>query len=471
MASGQSRQAAAIVDNDDYQHHQPLSPNSLAYTSSALSVSILCMFESEVPFDDDTSTYLHLGDLCLNSHPRFSSVIINDRSGTARWKKITVNLEDHVKVPRFPGGMSPDEYSNYFQEYLSKICNAPFREGIPMWEIHICNYPTRDAAGSIVIRLHHALGDGFTLMGALMSFVKRADDPSLPLTFPSSSKQRYDKKTVFSRLSESAQRFWDTASDVVWSAVESRRGADDGSAIRSGNVEIVSVPICSTRLVLPLDQVHEVKSKIDATINDVVLGMIFYGIHLYNHKMNQTSSRKRMTALVTVNTRKFGGYQPVKDMLEANSSANSSTTIDILIPSCDDVEKVDPLIFILEAQKAIKRKRNSMMTVIKLSLFQMLCKIKGAEVVGQQYYHIVNNSSMIISNLIGPKEKMKVSKYLLKNFYFFLTGCPIGIVANVMSYCGHLTLVVTIEKDFIAPEMLINYINEAFERIYAKVMG
>jgi len=54
-----------------------------------------------------------------------------------------------------------------------------------MWEIHIIKYPTSHAARNVIFKLHHSLGDGFSLMGALLSCLQRVDNPSLPLTFPS----------------------------------------------------------------------------------------------------------------------------------------------------------------------------------------------------------------------------------------------------------------------------------------------
>ncbi|CAL9018517.1 unnamed protein product, partial [Prunus brigantina] len=44
----------------------------------------------------------------------------------------------------------------------------------PLWEIHILKYPTSHAAGTLIFKLHHALGAGYSLMGALLSCLQNA---------------------------------------------------------------------------------------------------------------------------------------------------------------------------------------------------------------------------------------------------------------------------------------------------------
>ncbi|QHO09289.1 O-acyltransferase [Arachis hypogaea] len=66
----------------------------------------------------------------------------------------------------------------------------------PLWEVHIVNSPTSDAHGSVIFKLHHALGDGYSLMGALLSCLQRADDPSLPLSFPTLKPSNQESKST-----------------------------------------------------------------------------------------------------------------------------------------------------------------------------------------------------------------------------------------------------------------------------------
>ncbi|GLU06413.1 hypothetical protein SLE2022_234520 [Rubroshorea leprosula] len=161
---------------------EPLSFTGVYFNSSALSICILGILESAVPIDD-TLTMTLLQDALLPINTRFSSVKVRSSNGAMRWKKVDVKLKDHVKIPVYPAGLSLQSYDNYLTDYLSILAMEQLPQNRPLWEIHIIKYPTRHAAGNLVFELHHALGDGFSLMGAVLSCLQRADDPSRPLTF------------------------------------------------------------------------------------------------------------------------------------------------------------------------------------------------------------------------------------------------------------------------------------------------
>ena len=96
-----------------------------------------------------------------------------------------VNVEDHVKVAVFGEDKSTEYYSNQFDIYISQLANSKMSLQKPLWELHIFNYPTINGAkATIIFKFHHALADGISLMGVVLSCVQRHDDPFKPLSFP-----------------------------------------------------------------------------------------------------------------------------------------------------------------------------------------------------------------------------------------------------------------------------------------------
>ncbi|KAJ6371702.1 hypothetical protein OIU77_002090 [Salix suchowensis] len=179
----QEYKALEFMGEEEEEVTEPVSPTGQYFNSSVLSICILAVLESEVPIDDSLTMTL-LKDVFLPINPRFSSVMVNDKNGEKQWKRVEVQLQDHVNIPVFPSGLSAISYENYFDDYISRTALKKFPQSQPLWEIHIVKYPTTKAAGNIIFKLHHALGDGFSLMGALLSCLQRADNPSLSLTFP-----------------------------------------------------------------------------------------------------------------------------------------------------------------------------------------------------------------------------------------------------------------------------------------------
>jgi hypothetical protein len=61
--------------------------------------------------------------------------------------------------------LSPEAYDGYVEDYISEIAMDQFPQNKPLWEVHIIQYPTTNAAGNLIFKFHHSLGDGYTLMG------------------------------------------------------------------------------------------------------------------------------------------------------------------------------------------------------------------------------------------------------------------------------------------------------------------
>jgi hypothetical protein len=70
---------------------------------------------------------------------------VKDERGILRWRKVKVNLEDHVNVPTFPPNL--EYYDDYVHDYLSQIAISPLPQSQPLWDVHIIKYPTKTSYG------------------------------------------------------------------------------------------------------------------------------------------------------------------------------------------------------------------------------------------------------------------------------------------------------------------------------------
>lgn len=193
---------------------------------------------------------------------------MKDEHGVQQWKKVKVKLEDHVNVPTFPPGL--ESYDQWVQDYLSGIALGELPQSRPLWEIHIIKYPTSNAEGTMVFKLHHALGDGFSLMGALFSCLQRADDPSLPLSFPT-SRVKGMKKSLWGSICCKVPRVLsvcaNTVQDVGWSLWKSNLAEDDVTPLRSGAPGLEFRPITISCIEFSLDDIRKIKVKVGGVIS------------------------------------------------------------------------------------------------------------------------------------------------------------------------------------------------------------
>ncbi|KAK6252919.1 hypothetical protein QUC31_014639 [Theobroma cacao] len=466
MGSEAQYKNAMALNAEEGEYSEPVSPTGQYFNSSALSIGVLGVLDSEIPIDDSPTMKL-LEDVFLPINPRFSSVMVQDENGAKQWKKVEVKLVDHVNVPVFPPGLSPESYDNYLSDYLSKIATEQLPQNRPLWNIHIVKYTTSNAAGSLIFKLHHALGDGYSLMGALLSCLQRAENPSVPLTFPALSSApnlSENSNSVFRSLYSA----FNTISDFGWSLLKSSFLEDDRTMIRSGDPGVQFKPVVISTMTFSLDHIKQIKTKLGVTINDAITGIIFFGTRLY---MQGTSSDKlsngNSTALVLLNTRTIGGYKSVKDMVKPDADSpwgNQFGFLHVSLPElASTAESCNPLEFIWKAQKLIQRKRNSKAVFFTGQLLEGLRKYRGPEATAKYIHSTLKNSSMTISNLIGPVERMALADHPVKSLYFMVVGVPQSLTITMVSYMGKLTVAIGTEKDFVDPQKFKSSVENAFQ--------
>ncbi|KAK7286753.1 hypothetical protein RJT34_21974 [Clitoria ternatea] len=412
---------------------EPVSPPGQYFNSSMICSYVFGFVEMAVPVDDLDAVTL-LKDVFLPINPRFSSIMVSLLSLSS----------SHTSKQAIVG-------------------------------IHIIKYPTTNAACTLIFKLHHAIGDGYSLMGALLSCLQRNDDPSLPLTFPSrtsSNPSQHAKKSLFNKIPSAISSFFSSISDFG-SSLKTRMIEDDKTPIRSGYEGTESQPFTLSNITLSLDHIKAIKSKLGVTINDVITGMIFYGIRLYMQEIDYMSKTSDSTGVVMLNTRNIRGYQSVQEMQKPEVKhlwGNKISFLQIPIPKLSQSRISNPLDFVWNAQKQIKKKRNSFSVYMMGILLDLEMKLRGPECVAKTIYKTLGNSSVVISNIFGPLEHMALAVHPISGLYFTMTGGPENVNITIMSYVNELRITLRTLKGFVYEQKFKFCMEKAFENIYQAAM-
>ncbi|KAK3043388.1 hypothetical protein RJ639_002690 [Escallonia herrerae] len=454
---------------------EPVSPTGQMLKSSVLSLVILGVLETEVPIHfSESRTLSLLEEVFLPINPRFSSLMVIDKKGEKKWKRVEVNLKDHVNVPVLPDKMSLEFYDEAFSDYLSKIGMEQLPEDRPMWEFHMFKYPTSTAAGNIIFKIHHALGDGYSLMGALLSCLQREDNPSLSLTFPSrQSTSKTDGEgghSIFKFVPRIFSGVINTMLDFGGSILKSTVAKDDLTPIRPIDDGAALQPITVTSMTFSLDHIKQIKFSLNVTINDVITGVVLFGARLYMEEASYESRRAHSTAVVLLSTRSINGYKSVSEMVKPNAEmpwGNRFAFLHVPIPKLTvAAESSDPLEFVLHTSNTIKKKRNSSGAHLTGAFLETIRKYKGSEAAAKYLCNTLTNSSIGISNMIGPTEKMALENHPIGGLYFVVAGNPQSLTITVMSYMKKLRVVVGATKGHIDSKDFKSCIEKAFEMIF-----
>lgn len=158
-----------------FERDEPLTPSSRLFFQPATSQVINCLVTSKSEMDID-AIKTGIRNSILMKLPRFCSVVVRDSRGRERWRRTHVNVDDHVIVHRQRLSDDPvvsDE--DCVNDFLADLAvSSPLGVDKPLWEFHLL-VPHNCA----VLRFHHSLGDGISLMSLFLSCCRRMDDPDL----------------------------------------------------------------------------------------------------------------------------------------------------------------------------------------------------------------------------------------------------------------------------------------------------
>lgn len=120
-------------------------------------------------------------------------------SAKLKWAKADVDLEQHVFTLYIDSKdiKAAGDADKYIEEYLYELTKTSIDMSKPLWDVHILNLsePTSQGAmGVVLVRFHHSIGDGMSLMSFFLSLARKASDPnsrpSLPVLFKKPLKHR-----------------------------------------------------------------------------------------------------------------------------------------------------------------------------------------------------------------------------------------------------------------------------------------
>ena len=86
-----------------------------------------------------------------------------------RWARTTVSVEDHIIVPALDPSAVATDSDKVVEDYVASLSTLPMPRSRPLWDFHLLNFPTSEAASTVVFRVHHSIGDGIALMAVLMT--------------------------------------------------------------------------------------------------------------------------------------------------------------------------------------------------------------------------------------------------------------------------------------------------------------
>ncbi|PKA61227.1 O-acyltransferase WSD1 [Apostasia shenzhenica] len=460
---------------------EPLSPHSRIFRQPQLNCHVISILGfGKIIGKDEMKAGL---EATLVRHPRFSSiqarhapvktdnlgvklVALSQVTGKAgvRWVRTTVNLDEHVVYKDLGHGECTDG-DRLVEDYASGLCRSPLDPSRPLWDVHILPIRSSEAASVAIFRFHHSLGDGVSLASLLLDCTRRTSDPESLPSIPGAGRRPAgigSRRFIF-WLWATTVYAWNTLVDIFLFFASATVLKDTRTAIK-GTEGIESRPKRFVHRALCLDDLKAIKS----TINDVLVGVLSAALSRYLSRNSGGILPKnlRIKSIMFVNIRPSTGIHELAKMMKKGSGAEWGNRIGYILLPLPVMKCDDPLEYVRKGEAIAERKKNSWGAKFIYTSCSLIVKTLGLKAAILPFYKAVSNTTLAMSNLVGPTEEVGFCGSPLVYIATSVYGHPQALTVHFQSYMNKMEVVLAADELAIPnPHELLDDIADSFELI------
>ncbi|KAG7548251.1 O-acyltransferase WSD1 C-terminal [Arabidopsis suecica] len=451
---------------------EPLSPMSHMLSSPNFFIVITFGFKVRC----NPSAFVEGINNSLINAPRFSSKMEIDykRKGDPVWIPVKVRVEDHVIEPdlEYSNIENPDQF---IEDYTSNIANIPMDMSKPLWEFHLLNIKTTKAESLAIVKIHHSIGDGMSLMSLLLACSRKTSDPDALISNTTATKKPVDSMAWWLFVG-----FWFMIRVTFTTIVEFSKLMLTICFLRDTKNPLMGNPSDGfqswkvVHRIISFEDVKLVKDTMNMKVNDVLLGMTQAGLSRYlSSKYDGSTAEKkkileklRVRGAVAINLRPATKIEDLADMMAKGSKCRWGNFIGTIIFPLWVKPENDPLEYIRRAKATMDRKKISLEAFIFYGIIKFTLKFFGGKAVEAFGKRIFGHTSLAFSNVKGPDEEISFFHHPIS---YIAGSALVGAQAlniHFISYVDKIVINLAVDTTTIAdPHRLCDDMVEALEII------
>ncbi len=448
------------VDSAFYYVERPETP---------MNIGALTIYEGHIDFQE----FVQLIDSRLHLAPRYFQRIVQAplHLGQPTWiDDPSFYLRNHVKR-----AILPTATEEHLRIKVGELLSSTLDRSKPLWEIYVIE--GLEDRTAIFFKVHHCMVDGlaavelFTMLMDLESDVKTPPEkptfaaPRLPdparLTFDSFQRDIFHRFNMLDKLGKDITR---VAFNLRDSNQRLKMLLGVAHLINNNLKPIRRLPIngvnSGQQMLIwgefPLDEVHSLRHKVGASVNDVMLSVLTDAVESYCRRRNM-NDQEFLRLLVPFNVRaeeEVGNY----------GNRISVLPIDVPFGVADPVERLKAT---TRFSKAMKESSLSLSMDMILTLPSLLPAPIQPSVWGIAPLAFSILAHTWCTNVAAPPVPVYLLGHKLKHVYgYFPLNPTMGIACVIVSYNRLITMTVVTDQAIVPdPDTLENDLREAYARL------
>uniref|UniRef100_A0A7N0T0Y8 Diacylglycerol O-acyltransferase n=1 Tax=Kalanchoe fedtschenkoi TaxID=63787 RepID=A0A7N0T0Y8_KALFE len=449
---------------------QPVTPAGRLFLRPEIDQIIHGVIGSDAPLDIDRCK-AELASSLLLRHPRFNSLLaVDPKTGKQRWRPTLVDIDKHLII--FPNPVC-NGGDNAVNDYLSDLAvSSPLATDKPLWEIHVLL-----AHNCAVFRVHHALGDGVSLVKLLLTCCRREDDANaLPRMISKDedlkNQEKYNELRSMRKTNQTVWSFLKLLFLTIlffFKFLGRSLSVKDRKTALSGGKGIELWPRKTATASFLIQDMKLIKNIIPGcTVNDVLFGVISCGLSRYLEDVPSSSSKALkngtvLTGVAFANLRRQPGVQELTELIEGKAGKQWGNRFGMLIlPVTYHKSGSNPLDYVKRAKAMIDWKKSSLEPQLSYVIGHLVMKVFGAKFATLLMYRILCNTTFTITNVVGPKEEITMAGNKVTYMRVSSSSLPHSLTMHMMSYAGKAEMQIMVAKDLIPdPHVLAKCFEDA----------
>lgn len=430
----------------------PLTPADAAWLhmekpDNLMMITGLVFLQGELDWERLRATLQHR--LCF--HSRFRSRVVEPSHGLGLpcWEPVgEVDLNRHLVREDCP----PEVFLPRVGELMSEALPREF----PLWEFRV--FPGQGEGTGVLIRLHHAIGDGISLMRVLLGLCDTEEDAAWPE--PLVARPRPRPAGVWQRARRMARLALREGHDLIFDPTHTATASlarvltlpPDALSCLKG--ELTREKRAALSPPYPLAEIKQLSRRLGCTINDLLMTALAGALGRCLRRFQSVPAEMSLRVVVPVDLR--GG--------DGQELSNQFGLVFLVLPVGEE-DAAQRLVRVRQAMASLKNSPEALVTYELLSAVGLT----PAELERAIIDWFGNKATAVVTNLPGPQQPLYLGGARLESvMYWVPQSGRLGLGVSILSYNGRVRMGIASDAGLLPhPEWL----QEDFALAYQEMHG